>query len=100
MGGLDPTNQLVGGERHIRVALGRDYADVAPTRGVYKGEAESTLSVIVTVAPVNSSAPEELPPPTVIRFKPPTSGPGIPTRTTTAIASATASHGREVTPHA
>jgi len=72
---FDPTNQLVGGERHIRVALGRDYADVAPTRGVYKGEAESTLSVIVTVAPVNSSAPEELPPPTVIRFKPPTSGP-------------------------
>jgi transglutaminase-like putative cysteine protease len=43
---LDPTNQLVGGERHIRVALGRDYADVAPTRGVYKGEAESTLSLV------------------------------------------------------
>src|SRR6267154_2403930 len=58
---FDPTNQLVGSERHIRVALGRDYADVAPTRGVYKGDAESTLSV-------------ELPPPTVIRSKPLTSG--------------------------
>ena len=67
---FDPTNQLVGGERHIRVALGRDYADVAPTRGVYKGEAESILSVVVTVAPVNSSESEELPPATVIRSKP------------------------------
>jgi transglutaminase-like putative cysteine protease len=67
---FDPTNQLVGGERHIRVALGRDYADVAPTRGVYKGDAESTLSVVVTVSPVNSPEPEELPPATVIRSKP------------------------------
>jgi transglutaminase-like putative cysteine protease len=73
---FDPTNQLVGGDRHIRVALGRDYADVAPTRGVYKGDAESTLSVVVTVAPVNSSAPEELPPATVIRSKPLSSGAG------------------------
>jgi transglutaminase-like putative cysteine protease len=73
---FDPTNQLVGGERHIRVALGRDYADVAPTRGVYKGDAESTLSVVVTVAPVNSPEPEELPPATVIRSKPLSSGLG------------------------
>jgi transglutaminase-like putative cysteine protease len=72
---FDPTNQLVGGERHIRVALGRDYADVAPTRGVYKGDAESTLSVVVTVAPVNSPEPEDLPPATVIRSKPLSSEP-------------------------
>jgi transglutaminase-like putative cysteine protease len=31
--GVDPTNNLVAGERHIRVAVGRDYADVPPTRG-------------------------------------------------------------------
>ncbi|HXM92643.1 MAG TPA: transglutaminase family protein [Candidatus Dormibacteraeota bacterium] len=66
---FDPTNRLIGSERHIRVALGRDYADVAPTRGVYKGDAESTLSVVVTVAPVNSPEPEELPPATVIRSR-------------------------------
>ena len=35
--GFDPTNNLIAGERHIRVAIGRDYADVPPTRGVYKG---------------------------------------------------------------
>ena len=32
-----PTNNLVAEDRHIRVAIGRDYADVPPTRGVYKG---------------------------------------------------------------
>jgi transglutaminase-like putative cysteine protease len=68
--GLDPTNNLVGGERHIRVAVGRDYADVPPTRGVHKGEAESELSVLVTVFNVDSPEPEELPPATVIRSRP------------------------------
>ena len=68
--GLDPTNNLICGERHIRVAIGRDYADVPPTRGVYRGEAESELSVQVTVLPVDSPEPEELPPATVIRSRP------------------------------
>jgi transglutaminase-like putative cysteine protease len=67
---FDPTNNLLGCERHIRVALGRGYADVPPTRGVYKGEAESELSVRVAVSPVDAPEPEELPPTTVIRSKP------------------------------
>ena len=49
--GLDPTNNILAGERHIRVAIGRDYADVPPTRGVYKGESQSELGVSVTVTP-------------------------------------------------
>ena len=48
--GLDPTNNSGDDERHIRVAVGRDYADVPPTRGVYKGWAESVLTPEVTVA--------------------------------------------------
>jgi transglutaminase-like putative cysteine protease len=67
---FDPTNNLVGGERHIRVAIGRDYADVPPTRGVYMGEAESRLSVSVTVSSANAPRPEELPPLTVVRSRP------------------------------
>jgi transglutaminase-like putative cysteine protease len=51
--GFDPTNNLIAGERHIRVAIGRDYSDVPPTRGVFKGEAKSELSVAVQVAPAN-----------------------------------------------
>lgn len=48
--GFDPTNNLLCGDRHIRAAIGRDYADVPPTRGVFKGEAESELSVGVRVS--------------------------------------------------
>lgn len=67
---FDPTNNLVGGDRHIRVAIGRDYADVPPTRGVYKGEAQSELSVAVTVSPADSAAPEPVAPPFVVRSRP------------------------------
>ena len=54
--GFDPTNNLVAAERHISVASGRDYADVPPTRGVYKGTTavRSELSVAVQVGPVSS----------------------------------------------
>ncbi|HEY5105544.1 MAG TPA: transglutaminase family protein [Caulobacteraceae bacterium] len=47
--GLDPTNNIAAGERHICVAIGRDYADAPPSRGVYKGEAASELTVAVSV---------------------------------------------------
>lgn len=56
--GFDPTNNLVAGERHIRTAIGRDYADVPPTRGIFKGEAESDLSVAVQVTPFEGPLPE------------------------------------------
>ena len=48
--GVDPTSNVLAGERHVRVAIGRDYADVAPTRGVYKGAASGTLAVAVHVS--------------------------------------------------
>jgi transglutaminase-like putative cysteine protease len=53
--GFDPTNNLVAGDRHIRVAVGRDYADVPPTRGTFKGDVESELAVAVRVE--TTSAP-------------------------------------------
>jgi transglutaminase-like putative cysteine protease len=67
---FDPTNNLVGGDRHIRVAIGRDYADVPPTRGVYKGEAQSELSVAVTVRPADKVGPEPIAPSFVVRSRP------------------------------
>ncbi|MGA8152712.1 MAG: transglutaminase family protein [Terriglobales bacterium] len=67
---FDPTNNLVGADRHIRVAVGRDYADVPPTRGVYKGEALSKLSVAVTVSPADAPLPEESAPSIVIQSRP------------------------------
>jgi transglutaminase-like putative cysteine protease len=47
--GFEPTNNIVACERHVACAIGRDYSDVPPSRGVYKGEAESELAVGVTV---------------------------------------------------
>jgi transglutaminase-like putative cysteine protease len=68
---FDPTNNLVGCERHIRVAVGRDYADVPPTRGVHRGEAESELTVRVNVSSVDAPRPEDLAPAMVLRTKRP-----------------------------
>ena len=47
--GFDPTNNMLAGERHVSVAIGRDYADVPPSRGVYKGDEDSQLVVGVSV---------------------------------------------------
>lgn len=57
--GIDPTNRTVARDRHIRVAVGRDYHDVPPTRGAFKGNARSELGVAVRVqttdAPIEPS---------------------------------------------
>lgn len=47
--GFDPTNNIITQDRHIRVAMGRDYADVPPTKGVFKGSADTELKVAVQV---------------------------------------------------
>ena len=63
--GFDSTNHLVAGDRHIRTAIGRDYADVPPTHGVFRGRTTSELSVAVRVTP-SEEAPlldQELPVP-------------------------------------
>lgn len=47
--GMDPTNDALADHRHVRVAVGRDYGDAAPTRGAVFGGGESRLDVRVTV---------------------------------------------------
>jgi transglutaminase-like putative cysteine protease len=47
--GFDPTNNLIAHHRHIRTAVGRDYADVPPTHGVFRGKTDSELYVAVQV---------------------------------------------------
>jgi transglutaminase-like putative cysteine protease len=44
--GFDPTHRYRTDERHIRVAVGRDYADVPPLKGTYRS---STTSQVMTV---------------------------------------------------
>lgn len=52
--GFDPTNDIMAADRHVRVAVGRDYADVPPTRGTFKGEADSELAIAVSVTPAQA----------------------------------------------
>jgi transglutaminase-like putative cysteine protease len=63
--GFDPTNDLVAGDRHIRTAIGCDYADVPPTHGIYRGRTRSELTVAVRVEPSEGtpSLDQELPVP-------------------------------------
>lgn len=53
---IDPTNDLVAGERHVTVGQGRDYDDVLPMRGVYYGEAEHALATNVVMSTSGLSA--------------------------------------------
>lgn len=45
----DPTNNQLPDVRYVTVAVGRDYADVPPLRGVVHGGGAATLNVAVTV---------------------------------------------------
>jgi transglutaminase-like putative cysteine protease len=51
--GLDPTNDLIVQDEHVLVALGRDYADVSPVRGVILGGGAHTLTVSVDLEAVS-----------------------------------------------
>jgi transglutaminase-like putative cysteine protease len=50
--GLDPTNDIVAGDDHIVLAIGRDYADVAPIDGVVFASGGQKLDVAVSVIPI------------------------------------------------
>ena len=55
---LDPTNDRAPGDDYVMLAVGRDYADVAPLRGVIRGGgADQVLDVGVTVEPVGEEEP-------------------------------------------
>lgn len=49
--GLDPTNDITVGDDHIVLAVGRDYADIAPTAGVFVGSGSHALQVGVDMRP-------------------------------------------------
>ena len=50
--GFDPTNDLVIGNDHVVLAVGRDYTDVSPVDGVIVGSRKQKLAVAVDVIPV------------------------------------------------
>jgi transglutaminase-like putative cysteine protease len=48
--GFDPTNNCIVDDLHVRLAVGRNFTDVSPVRGTYKGTAKQTLEVGVSVS--------------------------------------------------
>ncbi len=51
---FDPTNNRRPADDYVRLALGRDFADVSPLRGVIRGGGGHTLEVAVRVSPVGT----------------------------------------------
>ncbi|MDQ6845921.1 MAG: transglutaminase family protein [Bacteroidota bacterium] len=47
--GLDPTNNCIVNDQHVRLATGRNFADCTPVKGTYKGSGEHTLEVSVEI---------------------------------------------------
>lgn len=48
--GIDPTNNAIANENHVKLAVGRNYSDCSPVKGVFKGNVEDDLFVKVTVS--------------------------------------------------
>jgi transglutaminase-like putative cysteine protease len=57
--GLDPTNNCIASDRHVRLAVGRNFTDCTPVKGTYKGSSEHTLEVSVTIENGRSGAETE-----------------------------------------
>jgi transglutaminase-like putative cysteine protease len=48
--GLDPTNNCLVNETHVRLAVGKNFSDCSPVKGTYRGISEHTLEVAVSVS--------------------------------------------------
>lgn len=57
--GYDPTNDCLVDDRFARIAVGRDYRDVSPVRGVYKGASRSSMSVNVAMEALAGSQQQQ-----------------------------------------
>jgi transglutaminase-like putative cysteine protease len=64
--GIDPTNDRPVDELHVKVAVGRDFTDVPPNKGVYRGQAQESIFVRVETRALDQlpslSWQEQLPP--------------------------------------
>src|SRR5207248_9977980 len=47
--GIDPTNNCIANETHVRLAVGRNFSDCSPVKGVFKGASDHNLEVSVAV---------------------------------------------------
>ena len=55
--GIDPTNNTIANDNHVRLAIGRDYNDCSPVKGVFKGYVEAEMQVNVEISSSKSQTP-------------------------------------------
>lgn len=60
--GLDPTNNAIANENHVRLVVGRNYADCSPVKGVFKRKVESDLFVKVEISTSKQQEATIIPP--------------------------------------
>jgi transglutaminase-like putative cysteine protease len=48
--GLDPTNNCLANESHVRLAVGKNFSDCSPVKGTYRGTSHHTMDVVVSVS--------------------------------------------------
>jgi transglutaminase-like putative cysteine protease len=58
--GLDPTNNCLVNDQHVRLAIGRNFNDCTPVKGTYKGSGEHTLEVSVEIKNGNAKKANEI----------------------------------------
>lgn len=54
---IDPTRGLFPNEHYVVTAVGRDFSDVPPNRGVWKGLADETITVVVKIEAIDRLPP-------------------------------------------
>jgi transglutaminase-like putative cysteine protease len=59
-GGANPTNRGLTGERHVKIGHGRQYTDVSPIKGVYRGVATAALEASVTMTRLDGLDPASI----------------------------------------
>ncbi len=68
--GLDPTNNVLVDDKHVRLAVGRSFSDCSPVKGTFKGNAQHNLEVNVTVGYEGDNKTEEVQMPPTPVFTP------------------------------
>jgi transglutaminase-like putative cysteine protease len=56
--GIDPTNNCLVSDGHLRLAVGRNFADCSPVKGFFKGDADQLMEVAVSVSYDGNEKPE------------------------------------------
>ncbi len=57
--GFDPSNNCIATEKHVRLAVGWNFSDCSPVKGTYRGVADNTLEVQVSVQYEDEIATEQ-----------------------------------------